>query len=342
MPRTVKNTGIKQKKRSEPGEYSSLLSKKELNKLLYNMKLHRESEERILKLYRQGKIVGGVYTGSGMEAIAVGSAYALEDEDILVPLHRDMGAHIVRGNPLKRIFCQYLGRANGPTKGRDGNMHMGDPELNIYGMVSHLGTMMPVALGAALAGRMRGEKTVALTYIGDGGASIGDFHEALNMASVLKAGLVLVVENNQYAYSTPNSYQYNSKNIADRAIGYNIPGVIVDGNDILDVYEAVRKAVLDAKAGKGPTLIEAKTMRMHGHSAHDDHKYVPPEKLEEWRAKDPILRFEDHLRKSKVFTEKELEKLHDKVLMEIEEAVEFAEKSPLPEGHEALEGVYAD
>ncbi|MCP4725636.1 MAG: thiamine pyrophosphate-dependent dehydrogenase E1 component subunit alpha [bacterium] len=342
MPRTVKKSRIKQKKRTGSEVYSSGLTKDNLRDLLYYMKLHRESEERILKLYRQGKIIGGVYTGSGMEAIAVGSAYALEDDDILVPLHRDMGAHIVRGNTLKRIFCQYLGRANGPTKGRDGNMHMGDPDLNIYGMVSHLGTMIPVALGAALAGRMRGKKTVALNYIGDGGASIGDFHEALNMASVLKVGLVLVLENNQYAYSTPNSYQYNAENLADRAIGYNIPGVIVDGNDVLDVYEAVRKAVVDAREGKGPTLIEAKTMRMHGHSAHDDHKYVPEEKLEEWRKKDPIIRFAKYLSNNEFFTEKELADMHEQVLREIDEAVEFAENSPFPEGNEALLGVYAD
>ncbi|MFC1563992.1 thiamine pyrophosphate-dependent dehydrogenase E1 component subunit alpha [candidate division KSB1 bacterium] len=342
MPKTVKKSKIVQKPRKENGEFVSMLSKENLRDLLYYMKQTRESEERILKLYRQGKIIGGVYTGSGMEAIAVGSAYTLEEDDILVPLHRDMGAHIVRGNPLKRIFCQYLGRANGPTRGRDGNMHMGDPDLNIYGMVSHLGAMMPVALGAALAGRMQGRKTVALNFIGDGGASIGDFHEALNMASVLKVGLVLVVENNQYAYSTPNTYQYNSENIADRAIGYNIPGIIVDGNDVLDVYEAVRRAVVDAREGKGPSMIEAKTMRMHGHSAHDDHKYVPDELLDEWRKKDPILRFEKYLSDKKIFTVKELEALHEQVLNEIEEAVEFAENSPYPEGHEALDGVYAD
>ncbi|MFC1728994.1 thiamine pyrophosphate-dependent dehydrogenase E1 component subunit alpha [candidate division KSB1 bacterium] len=343
MKETAQKTG-----KPKPGKKAAQilpgdLSDKKMVDLYRYMMLTRETEERIFKLYRQGKIVGGVYSGKGMEAITVGASYALEKDDILFPLHRDMGAQIVHGQTLERIFCQFLGRENGPTHGRDSNMHMGYPEKRIFGNISHLGSMIPVAAGAAYAEKLRGKEVCALTFIGEGGSNIGDFHEGINFASVLDAGLVVVIENNQFAYSTPTHYQYHCKHLADRAAGYGIPGILVeDGNDVLAVYSAVRKAVLHARSGKGPSLIEAVTMRMHGHSAHDDHKYVPDEMLEKWKTKDPIIRFERYLKSKNILTAKKINGIRSKIIAEIDSAVEYAEQSPLPMGPEAAEGVFAE
>jgi pyruvate dehydrogenase E1 component alpha subunit len=322
--------------------YIEQLTEADYWQLYYYMRLARDFENRIIKLYRQGKIVGGVYTGTGNEATSVGTAFALDRDDILLPMHRDIGAHFAHGQTAQRLMCQYLGRANGPTRGRDGNMHNGDHALGIFSMISHLGTMIPVAAGAALGGRLLGKKTVALNYIGDGGSSIGDFHEGLNFAAVLKLPMILVIENNQFAYSTPVHQQYACKDLADRAKGYGMPGVIVDGNDILEVYAVTREAVERGRAGKGPTLIESKSMRMRGHSEHDDHFYVPKQLLADWKSKDPIGRFEEVLKKKGFATGNKLEEAQDRVLAEIDEAVRFAEQSPFPAPEEAAEGVYAD
>lgn len=310
--------------------------------IYHHMRMAREFENRIIKLYRQGKIVGGVYTGTGNEATSVGSAFALGKEDILLPLHRDIGAHLVRGQTARRLMCQYMGRRNGLTRGRDGNMHNGDHSLGIFAMVSHLGTMIPVAAGAALGGRLLGKDLVSMNYIGDGGTSIGDFHEGLNFAAVMNLPMILIIENNQYAYSTPTHQQYACADLVDRARGYGIPGVMVDGNDVLEVYAVASQAVERARAGKGPTLIESKSMRMRGHSEHDDHFYVPKDLLTDWEKKDPIRRFEKVLKEKGYIREGKLEEMGKKVLDELEEAVRFAEKSDFPEPHEAAEGVYAD
>ena len=253
------------------------------------MLLMRGIEERAMNLYRQGKVPGSFYDGFGQEAVSVGAAFAMAAEDRLCILHRDLGAHLVRGVTPARIFGQYMGRAGGVTGGRDGNVHFGDWRLGCVGMVSMLPDMMLVATGMAMAFRIRGEQRAALTWFGDGSTSRGDFHEAMNWASVQRLPVVFVLENNQYAYSTPLDQQF-AVDPVERAAAYGFPGVTVDGNDVEAMFEATRVARERAVAGDGPTLIEAVTMRMHGHAAHDDMKYVPKEQLEEWRRKDPIDR----------------------------------------------------
>ncbi len=320
------------------------LKKDDYLRMLYLMKLTRESEFRVIKLYRQGKVVGGVYLGTGMEATAVGSAYhlSMEKGDVLFPLIRDLGAQFAFGQIPRTYFLQYLNKAGSPTKGKDGNIHLSDKSRNIVGMVSHLSAMIPPAVGWALAMKMRGQKTVVMNYIGNGGSQVGDFHEGLNFASVQKVPFILIIENNQYAYSTPNTKQYVCEKLSDRAHGYGIPGYQIDGTNILEVYETCYKAVERARAGEGPTLIETMTMRMRGHSEHDDHKYVPPELLEEWKQKDPIERYQAFLLQKGLLTEAALKKMEEQIVKEVDEAVEFADASPEPEPHTALEGVYAD
>ncbi len=317
------------------------IEKKDLLQLYYYLKLTRSLEDRITNLYRQGKIVGGVYTSNGQEAIAVGYACALDKGDVIAPFHRDMGAFLVRGITSKRVIAQYLGKRDGPTKGKDGNVHVGDLKLGVICFVSHLADNLPIAAGIALSFKLRGEKRVVAANTGDGATSRGDFHEALNLAAVHKLPVVFFCNNNQYAYSTPLRLQMAVKDVAERASGYGIPTEIVDGNDVIEVYKGARNAYARAREGGGPTFIECKTMRMHGHSEHDDAKYVPKELLEEWRARDPILRMEKHLIGNNLADERILKEIEDKIRIEIDEATDFAEKSPYPEGREALEGVYA-
>lgn len=311
----------------------------ELYRLLF---LTREVEARLTRLYKQGKIVGGVYLSKGTEAIAVGSGFALDrSQDWLFPMHRDLGAHMAFGQRPMKLYAQYMGRADSPTRGRDGNTHLSDKSLKIVGMISHLGSMIPVAVGAAIGSRMQGKKTVALTYIGDGGASIGDFHEGLNFAAVAHAPFVLIVENNQYAYSTPIVAQYGAAKIIDRAPGYGIPGEVVDGNNIFAVYETAHNAIEKARAGGGPTLIEAVTMRMRGHSEHDDHFYVPDDLLAKWAERDPILRAQRFLEKTGYLKEKARLALEADTINYIESEIELATASPMPATDDLVEGVYA-
>ncbi len=296
----------------------------------------------IMRLYRQGKIVGGAYTGTGNEATAVGSAAALEKKDYLFPMHRDLGAHLVKGQSLRNIFLQQLGRADSHTRGRDGTGHYADPSLKIYGNVSHLAAMIPVAAGVALASKLRKEGAVVMTYIGDGGSNVGEFHEGLNFAAVMKLPLVLMVENNQFAYSTPTFRQYAAARLSDRAHGYGIPGHTIDGTDVDLVYRTSREAVQRARKGEGPTLIESLSMRMQGHSASDDASYVPAALLEEWKKKDPIAQYESILLKDGVLVQEHITKIEREINDGVEGAVNEAESNPLPEGPDAAEGVYAD
>jgi len=343
MGETAKKSAKSKSGKKAAGRTEPELSKDKLLEMYYYLVLTRAVEDRIFSLYRQGKIVGGVYSGYGMEAISVGTAYALDENDIVFPLHRDMGAHLTHGQTLRRVFCQFLGKANGPTKGRDSNMHMGYPGKRIFGQISHLGSMIPVAAGAAYAEKLRGKNICVMTYIGEGGSSIGDFHEGINMAAVMNVGLVMIIENNRFAYSTPTHYQYRCKNLVDRAMGYGIPGILVEeGNDVLAVHKAARQAVQHAHEGKGPTLIEIKTMRIRGHSAHDDHKYVPPEMIEEWKKKDPLEHFERALKSRKILTDKSKEEISEKIKAELDDAVQYAEASPLPMGPEMLNEVFAE
>lgn len=318
------------------------LSSEERLELLFYMKLARECDNAILRLYRQGKIVGGAYTGYGNEATAVGSAYALDQRDYLFPMHRDLGAHLVKGQPVRTVFLQQLGRANSPTRGRDGTGHYADPERKIYGNVSHLAAMIPVAVGVALASKLRKENAVVMNYIGDGGCNVGDFHEGLNMAAVMKLPLILIIENNQFAYSTPNNKQFAAQKLSERAAGYGIPGVTIDGTDVTRVFETCAEAVERARRDEGPTLIETITMRMHGHSASDDASYVPSGMVDEWKKKDPIDRFERILRNDRILHDANMKELEQKISGLIDDAVAFAEESPYPAAEDATEGVYAD
>jgi TPP-dependent pyruvate/acetoin dehydrogenase alpha subunit len=317
------------------------LTAKDKLDLYYYLRLTRECDNAILRLYKQGKTVGGAYTGNGNEATAVGSAYALEAHDYVLPMHRDLGVHLVKGQTLRNIFHQQLGRAESLTRGRDGTSHYADPALRIYGNVSHLAAMIPVAVGIALAATLRNEQAVVMNYIGDGGSNVGDFHEGLNMAAVMKLPFILLIENNQYAYSTPVARQTAAAKYSDRAIGYGIPGITIDGTDVTAVYDACKEAVDRARRGGGPTLIESLSMRMHGHSASDDASYVPKEMLDSWKKRDPILRFEGELVKQSILNDEEGRALGDNIRQKIEEAVHEAEASPYPDGPEAAEGVYA-
>jgi pyruvate dehydrogenase E1 component alpha subunit len=325
----------------DPASVAKEIKRGDLLQMYYYLRLTRALEERITALYRQGRIVGGVYTSHGMEAIAVGYASALEPDDVVAPFHRDMGAFLIRGFTPGEVIAQYLGKRTGPTRGKDGNVHMGDLKRGMLGFVSHLADNMPVAAGAALAFKIRRESRVAFAGTGDGGTSRGDFHEAMNFAAVRKLPVVYFCTNNQYAYSTPLRYQMAITDVVERAKAYGMPGEIVDGNDVAAVYLASKRAVEKARSGGGPTFLEFKTMRMHGHSEHDAAKYVPRELLEAWKAKDPILKAEALLRGLSYGDESYFGEIGDRIKKEIEAGTEFAETSPLPEGKEVLEGVFA-
>ena len=312
-------------------------------RMLFYMMLTRELEDRIeRKLYRQGKIVGGVYVGRGQEAIGVGSTVLSRPEDVICPSHRDMGAFLIRGMTPRRILAQYMGRRDGYTRGRDGNMHMGDMEKHVIPFVSMLADNVPVAAGIGLAFKMRRESHVVLCYFGDGATSRGDWHEGVNLACVQKAPVVFICNNNQYAYSTHLEQQMAVVNIADRAAAYGMPGRIVDGNDVLAVHEASKEAIERARAGLGPSLLECKTFRMTGHSAHDDARYVPKELFEEWAKRDPILRYRQTLLDAGIMDLAEINEMQARAVSEVDDAVEWAERSPYPEPTDCLRGVYCE
>ena len=305
------------------------------------MKLTRMVEERLGNLYRQGKVVGGLYSSRGQEATAVGSAYALEPQDFVGPLIRNLGTMLVRGIQPREVMMQYMAKSDSPTGGKDGNTHFGDLNRGIVAPISMLGAVIPVMAGVALAAKMQKRDLVALTYIGDGGTSTGDFHEGLNLASVLEVPFVLICEHNGYAYSTPTSRQMRVKDISTRAQAYGIPGETVDGNDVLAVHAATKRALDRARRGEGPSLIEAKTFRMKGHAEHDDAGYVPKELFEEWAKKDPIDRFERHLLAGKLATADELAAIVRDIDTALIQEVDAAIASPMPPPERAFEGVYA-
>ena len=317
------------------------LTRDQLLDIYYHLRLTRSLEERIGILYRQGKIFGGVYLSTGQEAVSVGAAYALGPEDVIVPSHRDLGAHLLRGIQPREVLAQYLGRIGGPSRGRDGNVHYGDIRRGDVAFVSPMADGIPVATGVALALKREGKGRVVMTWFGDGAASRGDFHEGINLAAVLRVPVVFVCNNNQYAYSTPLARQTLVPDIVKRAAGYGIPGVGADGNDVLAVYRAAREAVGRARKGEGPTLIECKTMRMRGHSEHDDASYVPRELLEEWRKKDPIQRMAARLRDRGVLDEAGESQVAKRIAGELETAVAWAEASPFPEAKDVKQGVYS-
>ncbi len=323
---------------SDPSRYDRAF----LERAYYLLHLNRAFDDRVAVLYRQGKISGGAYGSRGQEATSVGSALALEDGDVIGPLIRNSGAILARGIPPGRFLANFLGRRDGMTRGRDGNTHFGDLERGILAPISMLGALIPACAGAALTFLMRGEDRVALTWIGDGGSSVGDFHEGLNFAAVLDLALIVIVENNGYAYSTPTERQTRARSFAERAAGYGIPGVSVDGNDLLAVYEATREAVARGRGGEGPTLIEAVTFRMRGHAEHDDAWYVPKALHEEWERRDPLERFHTALVGLSLLAVEDLSAIRARVEAEMAEAEQFALASPEPDPDEATRGLYAE
>ena len=305
------------------------------------LKLTRLVEERLVNLYRQTKVVGGVFRSLGQEATAVGSAYALRPQDFITPLIRDLGAVLVKGIRPREIFAQYMAKAWGPSGGRDLNIHFGDMSKGFIGPISHLGDMIPVMTGVLLAGRMQKKDIVALAYIGDGGMSTGAFHEGLNFAAVQRLPLLIMAEYNHYAYSTPTSKQTAVKDLAEKAAGYGIPGHIVDGNDIVACYEVTRKAAEYARGGGGAVLIEAKTYRRKGHAEHDDQRYVASGEIEWWeKNNDPLDRYENYLIEQGTATREKLEEITTDINRELDEDIAWAESSPMPEAEQAAYGVF--
>jgi len=323
---------------------SKYLSKKQCIEIYRWMLLNRKMEQALENLYKQGKVVGGVYFGLGQEACSCASAYALTPDDWMAPMIRNQGSLLVRGFSARDVMMQYMAKAGSPTKGRDASSHFGDiQKRNVVAPISTLGDLIPVLAGVALGARLQGRNLAVMTYIGDAGQSTGVTYEGVNFAAVQKLGLVLFVENNLWGYSTPCDLQFCVKDLAERAIAYGIPGVIVDGTDACQVYDAAHEACERARHGQGPTLIEAKMMRMKGHAIHDAADYVPKPLFEYWRKRDPVARFENYLVDVKKWlTSDENRALIADVDRELEADRNFAVESPMPTPESAAGGVYCE
>ena len=319
------------------------LDKRQQLDLLFFMRLTRSLEDRLDNLYKQGKIVGGLFRSLGQEATAVGSAYALDRKqgDIVSPLTRDLGALLVMGALPREVFANYLWRATSLSRGRDQNLHITDLKRGFLGTISPLGTLVAVMNGVMLATRMQKQKSVGMVYIGDGGTSTGAFHEAANFAAVQNLPLVIVGENNSYAYTTPTTKQMRILNLADRVKAYGMPSEIIDGNDVMAVYRSAQRAVDRARDGGGPTFIEAKTFRMRGHAAHDNQSYIAKEVLDQWRKRDPIAHLEKALKENKVASGGDIVQVEKRVAALLDDDLAWAEAQPSPLPEDAMGGVYA-
>jgi TPP-dependent pyruvate/acetoin dehydrogenase alpha subunit len=321
------------------------LSREQLLDMYRYLRVTRTLEERLTALYRQSKVIGGLFRSLGQEGESVASAYALErgrNKDLLSPLTRNLGSMLVMGARPIEILRQYMGKADGPTRGRDMNIHFNDLEKGYLGQISHLGDMVPVMAGITLTFKVRGEPRVGLVYIGDGATSTGAFHEGLNFAAVQRCPLVLVAEYNRWAYSTPPEKQFAVKDLAEKAKGYGVPAVTVDGNDVLAVYEATKFAVERARRGNGVHFIEVKTYRRKGHAEHDDQHYVPRDELESWaKENDPVDRYVRQLLTNGWVEDQDLRDIDDRARVEIDEATDACLDEPLPPPDAALPGVYA-
>src|SRR5215813_5714193 len=317
------------------------LTSEDLLKLYYYLKLNRSLEDRLVTLYRQAIITATVFTSRGQEAISVGRAYALGPDDFVSPLTRNIGTMLVRGVRPRDIFTQYMGKATSPTRGKERIHYFGDLNKGIVAALSVLGTMVPVMAGMALAARILNRSSVALTYLGEGAGSTGDFHEGMNLAAVLQLPFVLIIENNRYAYSTPASRAAAIDDFALRARCYGIPAKIVDGNDVIAVYAETRYSLERARTGLGPSIIEAKTMRMHGHSDADTPWYVPKDEIKKWQRRDPLDRFERLLRDGNVLDDTSRAAVETRISEEIESDLQYALDSPYPSPETAVEAVYA-
>ncbi|HTZ05063.1 MAG TPA: thiamine pyrophosphate-dependent dehydrogenase E1 component subunit alpha [Gaiellaceae bacterium] len=318
------------------------LDREDLLGIYRNMLITRGLEERGHILYKQGKIPGSFYTGRGNEAASVGVATAMGPEDVGTPLHRDMGVHITRGVEPWKIFAQFMGRIDGPARGRDGNVHMADQNLGLIAMVSHLPAMLPVATGCALAFRIRDESRVSVGWFGEGASARGDVHECMTLAGTRKLPIVYVCDNNQWAYSTPTYLEYATEHVADRAQAYGFEGVVVDGTDVLAVYREAKRAIEKARAGGGPTLLECLTLRMEGHAVHDDAFYVPKVMFERWAESDPVERYRTWLHQNAEMTDDEEAAIVEQVKHLLNESLRRADESPMPTGDDLTEGVYAE
>lgn len=317
------------------------LSPSELDQLYYFMMLARLFEDRIFVMYRQGRLPGSVFLARGQEAMEVGCAFVLGPADVVSGTHRDQILAMAKGMDLKRVMLNYFGKRDGPTRGRDGNSHFHALDIGVMNVVSHLPDGYPLAAGCALAFKMREERRVALALCGEGAANNGLWHETVNMAAVLRLPFIAVVQNNQYAYSTPNHQEFCCESLVERARGYGIPGVEVDGNNVLEVVGAVRDAAARARAGEGPTLIVGETFRQLGHAGHDGAEYVPQEVRRYWEARDPILRFENFLRDQGLLDDRKHQEIEARIKAEIADAIAWAEQQPDPAPGEVDEGVFA-
>ena len=329
------------------GARAAGLSRDQLHEIYYYLQLTRQVEQVLTHLYRQNKVIGGLYRSLGQEATAVGSAYALRRRtdgtgDVISPAIRDLGALLLMGARPVDVMRQYMAKGDSPTGGREQNVHFTDYDRGYIGLISHLGVMIEVMAGVALSFRLRRQDRVALVYAGDGMTSTGAFHEGFNFAAVQRLPLVVIVENNRYAYSTPVSRQTAAASFVDRAPGYGVVGEQCDGNDVLAVYEMTRRAVERARAGEGASLLEVLTYRRKGHAEHDAQAYVPAEELAYWEARDPIDRYEKRLLEEGWATREELDSIAGRVAVEVNRAREEAEASPMPEPEAALHGVYGD
>jgi TPP-dependent pyruvate/acetoin dehydrogenase alpha subunit len=316
----------------------------QLKDMLHMLRLCRYFDERMEALYRQGRLPGAIYSGRGQEGTHVGVVSALREEDSLFPTHRDLSAQLTKGLELRRVMAQFWGRIDGYTRGRDGNSHIGDWQGHrTWTVMSHLPIAYPPAAGAALAYRRKGEPRVAMAICGDGSTSNGRWHESLNVSAIHRLPVVWVVNNNQYAYSTPNPLEFPVPTIAERAAAYGMPGVRVDGANVLDVYAAARDAVEQARGGGGPTLIESVSLRWRGHAGHDPAKYVPKELLEDYMEnRDPVKRFEELLRSHEIVDDTSVKELDERITQEFDEGYEYAQASPFPEPGDVTKGLWSE
>jgi TPP-dependent pyruvate/acetoin dehydrogenase alpha subunit len=329
MPtRTIKRTKFK-------------LSPEQLLDMFYWLKLSRAFDERLSVLVRQGKVRSGVYTGIGQEAIIVGTCFGLRNEDYICPLHRDLGSFLMKGVDSRTMMSQMFAKTTGLSKGRDSALHSGVNELGIFGNTSMLGANLPVACGLALTFKMEKTDNVVVAYFGEGASNVGDFHEALNFAGVQHLPIVFVCENNLYAYSVPVEKSMAIDDVAIRAESYGFDGVAINGNDVLAVYQSTQGALSRARNGDGPTLIECKTYRWHGHSEHDKAFYRTDEELAMWKSRDPIPTFTTYLKARTVLSDEKLKEIEDKVRATIDDAVEFAMNAPDPDPRDAATDLYA-
>jgi len=321
----------------------NIKNNKELLDLLYYLELPRYIENRMLNLLRQGKI-SKWFSGIGQEAISVGATYALKHTDTILPMHRNLGVFTTRGINLNKLFCQLMEKEGGFTKGRDRSFHFGLPEKNIIGMISHLAAMLPVASGLGLAYQLKKEKKVVLSFTGDGSTSEGDFHEAINLAAVWNLPVIFLIENNGYGLSTPTNEQFKCKKLSDRAIGYGIKGITINGNDVLEVYNTILEASSNIRKGSGPILIEALTFRMRGHEEASGTDYIPKELFKKWEKMDPILNYKKYLRKNNILTDSIDKEINNKIISETESSFEFAisAKKPSSSIQNELNNVYKD